>query len=155
MFKIEMIVCLMLAGSLIGCAGSYTGGAIYGPTNPDPKDQPAKAVKRFASVIELRVDQEQTYRELHADVWAEVLAAIGNAKIQNYNIFLAQIGGKKYLFSYLEYTGDDAAKDFGSIAEDATTRDKWWPITDACQKPLPGTPDGQQWMPIEQLMQIE
>ena len=94
------------------------------------------------------------YRQLHADVWPEVLAAIKNANIRNYNIFVAELGGKKYLFSYLEYVGDDLEKDFAGIGDDVTTRDKWWPITDGCQRRLPGTPEGEQWKSLEMLMHI-
>jgi L-rhamnose mutarotase len=54
-----------------------------------------------------------------------------------------------------EYTGNDAAKDFASIGLDKTTKEKWWPITDACQKRLPGTPEGEQWLGMERLMHIE
>ena len=62
--------------------------------------------------------------------------------------------GKKYLVSYMEYAGDDLEKDFASLGQDKTIRDKWWPITDPCQKPLPGTAKGEQWKPIEMLMHI-
>jgi L-rhamnose mutarotase len=105
-------------------------------------------------VIELLPEKEQQYRKLHADVWPEVVAAIGRANIQNYNIFIFEMGGRKYLFSYMEYTGTDPARDFASIGDDPTTRDKWWPITDACQKRLPDTPKGEQWKSLEMLMNI-
>ena len=68
---------------------------------------------------------------------------------------MAEIDGKRYLFSFFEYHGDDPEKDFAAIAADPTTRDKWWPVTDACQRRLPGTPDGEQWKAIEMLMHIK
>ncbi len=83
------------------------------------------------------------------------MAAIKKANIRNYNIYLAEIEGKKYLFSFMEYTGDNLAKDMASIATDPTTRDKWWPITDNCQRRLTGTPTAEQWKPLERLMYIE
>jgi len=45
--------------------------------------------------------------------------------------------------------------DFAGMGKDPTTRDKWWPLTDACQIRLPGTQAGQQWKPIEQVMHID
>jgi L-rhamnose mutarotase len=124
---------------------------MLGPTNPpDPID----GIHRFTAVVELLPEKEQLYRELHADVWDDVVAAIKKAHIQNYSISLGRIGGRSYLFSYMEYTGDDAEADFASIANDPTTRDKWWPITDACQRVIDGTPDGEQWLPLERLMHI-
>ena len=140
-----------------GCATSPDSNsvkAIYGTTNPTAEQKAVAEVKRFASVVELLPEKEQSYRRLHADVWPEVLAAIKKANIQNYNIFMVELSGRKYLFSYLEYVGDDIEKDFESIGADPTTRDKWWPITDACQKPLPDAPEGEQWKPIEMLMRI-
>ena len=140
-----------------GCATSPDSSsvkAVYGTTNPTTQEKEDAKVKRFASVIELVPEKEKLYRQLHADVWPEVLAAIKKANIQNYNIFMVELSGRKYLFSYLEYVGDDIEKDFASIGTDATTRDKWWQITDACQNRLPSTPKGEQWKSIEMLMHI-
>jgi len=68
---------------------------------------------------------------------------------------VTDIAGKRYLISTLEYTGQDAEKDFGSIKDDAVTRDKWWPITDNCQRRLPGAPEGEPWRAMEMLMHIK
>ena len=59
-----------------------------------------------------------------------------------------------YLISTFKYVGKDFEGDMASIAEDETTRDKWWPITDACQQRIPGTPEGAQWMGMEQVMHL-
>ena len=149
-------VLVIVAVILSGCESKQTSSVepIYGTTNPTPEQNAKAKVTRYGSVIELLPEKEQQYRNLHADVWPEVLAAVKKANIQNYNIFVAEIGGKKYLFSYMEYTGTDPARDFASIGDDPTTRDKWWPITDACQKSLPNTPKGEQWKSLEMLMQI-
>ena len=150
------VVLLVLSLTLvIGCQPMNRVNPVYGPTNPTP-DEAAKAkVKRYGSVVELLPEKEKQYRELHAAVWPDVVKAIKKAHIQNYNIYMAEINGKKYLFSYLEYAGNDAAKDFASIGLDKTTKEKWWPITDACQKRLPGTPEGEQWLGMEMLMHID
>ena len=105
-------------------------------------------------MVELKPEKERLYRELHAEVWPGVVQAIKKANISNYSIFAASIGGRRYLLSYFEYTGSDPEKDFASIAADPTTRDEWWPLTDACQQVIDGTPDGEQWLPMEQLMHI-
>ena len=151
-----LVVLLVLSLALVtGCQTMTHVNPVYGLTNPTP-DQAAKAkVKRYGSVVELLPEKEKQYRELHAAVWPDVVKAIKKANIQNYNIYLTEINGKKYLVSYLEYAGNDPAKDFASIGLDKTTKEKWWPITDACQKRLPGTPEGEQWLGMEMLMHIE
>ncbi|HTJ78551.1 MAG TPA: L-rhamnose mutarotase [Rariglobus sp.] len=128
---------------------------IYGSTNPAP-DTPAgkTALRTYAMMIELNLEKETLYRELHADVWPEVHAAIKRAHIANYHIYVTELAGRKYLVAHLDYTGDDPAKDFGSIANDTTTRDKWWPLTASCQHILAGTPEGQVWKPLERVMFI-
>jgi len=128
---------------------------VYGLTNPTPSEQDQQPIARYGSVIELIPAKEQEYRKLHAEVWPEVQEAIKKANIQNYSIYVAQLGEKKYLFSYFEYTGSDAKKDFAKIADDPTTRDRWWPLTDACQQQLPDTPEGEQWLPLEMVMHVE
>lgn len=127
---------------------------VYGPSNPAPAPPSSPGVKRFASIVGLDPAKEKLYRELHAEVWPEVVAAIRRANITNYNIYITEIEGRRYLVSTFEYVGTDPEKDFASIAEDPVTRDKWWPLTDACQIRLPGTPAGEQWRALEQVMHL-
>lgn len=127
---------------------------IHGPSNPPPIPATSPGVKRFASIVGLDPTQENRYRELHADVWPEVVAAIRRANISNYSIYITEIEGRRYLISTFDYTGTDPGKDFGSIALDPVTRDQWWPLTDGCQIRLPGTAAGEQWRPLEQVMHL-
>jgi len=150
----RLLTCVMMV-CLLGCANRPAVKPVYGPTNPAPDSQQKADVLYYGSAIELLPEKEQLYRELHADVWPEVLAAIEAANIRNYNIFVAELDGKRYLFSFFEYHGSDPEADFASIAKDPTTSGKWWPVTDACQRRLLGTPEGQQWMSLEMLMHID
>jgi L-rhamnose mutarotase len=129
--------------------------SIHGPTNPANEDAARAKVKYFGSIIELRPEKEREYRELHANVWPEVRTAIAKANIQNFNIYVTEIAGKRLLVSHFEYTGTNPEADFASIAEDSTTKNKWWPLTDACQIRLPGTPQGSQWLGMEQVMHLD
>ena len=151
----HLLLLITVIVALPGCHSTPTPDPVFGPTNPTAQQQLENGVIYYGAVIELVPEKEKLYRELHADVWPEVLAAIKKANIRNYNIFVAELDGKRYLFSFFEYHGKNPEADFASIAEDPTTRDKWWPITDACQKRLPGTPDDQQWKSIEMLMHID
>jgi L-rhamnose mutarotase len=126
----------------------------YGPTNPSPDELAASGVRRYLRLVELKSEKEDTYRQMHAGVWPEVVAALKQAKIYNYSIYIAELGGKKYLIAYFEYAGDDPARDFAIVANDRTTRDKWWPVTDDCQVRIPGTPEGEQWLPAEMVMYL-
>ena len=45
-------------------------------------------VRRVGTVIRLRPEHEQVYRELHAAVWPDVLAQIARSNIRNYTIWL-------------------------------------------------------------------
>jgi L-rhamnose mutarotase len=100
-------------------------------------------VRRIASVIWLRPEKAEEYRQLHADPWPEVLERLRASNIGNYSIF--QHGD--LLFSYFEYGGEDFDADMAAIAADPVTR-KWWELTDPCQERLPGTPEGKQWMDV-------
>lgn len=128
--------------------------AYYGSTNPAPGDERLHGVSRFLELVELHAKDEQRYREMHAEVWPEIVAAIKRANISNYSIFITTLLGKRVLVRYFEYTGDDPQRDFATISEDPTVRDKWWPITDGTQVRIPGTPEGEQWLPAEMLMYL-
>jgi L-rhamnose mutarotase len=106
-------------------------------------------------MIELRPEKEAEYRQLHAEVWPEVKAAIRRSHIRNFNIYVTTLRGHRYLVSHFDYTGSNPQKDFAAMAQDRTTREKWWPLTDACQQVLEGTPKGQQWLPLEQVMHLD
>lgn len=124
----------------------------HGPTNPSPATQAEAGVRRYGCFTELRPEKEEAYRRLHAEVWPEVLAAIERANIRNYSIWLQEIGGKKYVFSTFEYTGADPEADFATIRQDETTRERWWPLTDACMATRASDQIGDVWTDAEMLM---
>jgi L-rhamnose mutarotase len=118
------------------------------------KAEDKEKVQRFGAVIELRPEKKDYYIELHAKTWPSVLEQIRESNIRNYSIYLAELGGKLYLFAYYEYVGDDLEADMAKMAEDPETQ-RWWKETDPCQKRLPGTPDGQQWLKIPEVFHTD
>jgi L-rhamnose mutarotase len=112
-------------------------------------DQQGK-VQRYGSVIGLKSEKKDYYNELHAKPWPEIIAMLKRCNIQNYSIYECEIDGKLYLFSYFEYTGDDIAADIEKMKADKKTIE-WWAETDPCQIRLSGTPEGEQWLPIEEV----
>ena len=127
---------------------------VYGLTNPSPEAHAQAAVQRYASVIGLKPEKEQYYRELHADAWPGVLARLKRSNIGNYSIYVAELGGKKYLFSYFEYSGHDFEADMRAMAEDPETK-RWWQETDPCQIPLPNRKPGANWIDLEMVFFME
>lgn len=121
---------------------------VYGLTNPSPDVFAAATVKRFGSVIGLNPEKEQYYRELHADVWPGVQERLQKSNIRNYSIYITELEGKRYLFSYFEYTGMDFAADMQAIADDPETQ-RWWEATDPCQIQLPTRKPGANWSEME------
>ncbi len=121
---------------------------VYGPTNPSAEDARKMPVKRFGSVIGLNPEKELYYRELHADVWPQILERIKASNIRNYSIYITELEGKKYLFSYFEYVGQDFDADMQAIGDDPETK-RWWAETDPCQRRLPNRKDGAQWSDME------
>jgi len=111
-------------------------------------------VQRFGSMIGLRPEKKDEYIRLHANAWPEVLATLKKCQIRNYSIYLGQIDGKLYLFSYFEYTGDDITKDVAAMKADAKTRE-WWTHTDPCQIRLPDTKEGDWWKGIPEVFHME
>jgi L-rhamnose mutarotase len=127
---------------------------VYGPTNPTPEIREKKGVKRFGSVIGLKPEKEQYYRELHAQVWPGVLERLGKSNVRNFSIYITEIENKKYLFSYFEYTGKDYDEDMKLISEDPETR-RWWKETEPCQIQLPTRKPGANWSDMEMVFLME
>ena len=112
-------------------------------------------MKRYGSVIEVKVDKLDEYCRLHADVWPGVLDMIRQCHIQNYSIYLRKLpDGKHYLFSYFEYTGDDFDGDMARMAADETTQ-KWWDVCMPCQEPFQDRAEGEWWAAMEEVFHLD
>ena len=108
-------------------------------------------VMRFGSVTGLKPEKMAYYKKLHAAVWPEVQKKITECNIRNYSIYLKEIEGKFYLFSYFEYTGNDFDADMKKMAADTNTQ-RWWKETDPCQLPLPEAVAKKQiWTGMEEV----
>jgi L-rhamnose mutarotase len=102
-------------------------------------------------VIGLQKDKLETYKELHAEVWPDVLQMIHECNIRNYSIYLRQLDdGQHYLFSYLEYVGDDFEADMAKMAADPTTQ-RWWDYCKPCQQPLESRQPDEWWANMEEV----
>lgn len=146
---------IIVIGFSFAAFSSNASESVYGPTNIPLVEKSKQNIRFFGSAVELKSEHEQKYRELHADVWPEVIDAIKSSNIHNYHIYLAPLNGKKYLFSFFEYHGNDMKNDFAKMQLDDVTREKWWPLTDSYQEIIPGTPEGEQWLGLESLMHIK
>ena len=116
---------------------------------------PTKTMKRYGSIIGLRLEKLEEYQRLHEAVWPEVLAKIKECHLQNYSIYVRKFpDGNHYLFSYFEYTGADIAADSARMAADPRTQE-WWALCKPCQEPLPDRADGEWWASMEEVFHCD
>jgi L-rhamnose mutarotase len=109
------------------------------------------APKRYAWITGLKRDKAAHYEYLHAHPRPPVNQMIKDCHIQNFSINEREIGGKLYLFAYLEYTGKDFDADMKKMAADPATR-AWWKETDPCQSPLPdAAAKGKTWSDMKEV----
>jgi L-rhamnose mutarotase len=101
---------------------------------------------RMGLCIGLKPAEIARYKELHAAVWPEVLAAITAANIRNYSIFLRE--PENLLFAYWEYMGQDFDRDMETMKADAAMQE-WWKICDPLQQPLATRAPGEWWAAME------
>jgi len=107
-------------------------------------------MQRYGSVIKLKPEKLEEYKELHANVWPEVLKMIRECNIRNYTIFYKD----GFLFSHFEYIGDDFDADMKKMAADSKTQE-WWKLTDPCQEPLETRMSGEWWASMEELFHTD
>lgn len=107
-------------------------------------------VQRFGSVIRVKPEKLEEYKELHADAWPQVLKMIKECHIQNYSIYYKD----GYLFSYMEYTGDDFEADMQIMAADPVTQ-KWWDVCKPCHQPLETRKEGEWWASMEEVFHLD
>lgn len=114
-----------------------------------------KTMKRYGWIIGIREEKIDEYKKLHANVWPDVLDVIKQCNISNYSIYMRKLlDGKNYLFSYLEYVGEDLDADMAKMAADPTTQ-KWWEVCKPCQEPLPDRDEGQWWADMEEVFHCD
>jgi L-rhamnose mutarotase len=107
-------------------------------------------MQRYGSVIKVKPEKVVEYKELHANVWPEVLRMIWECNIRNYSIFFKD----GYLFSYFEYHGEDFDADMKRMAADPNTQ-AWWKWTDPCQQPLETRKPGEWWASMEEFFHAD
>jgi len=107
-------------------------------------------MQRYGSVIKLKPEKLEEYRELHANAWPEVLKMIRACNIRNYSIYYKD----GFLFSYFEYHGEDFAADMKKMAADPVTQE-WWKLTDPCQEPLETRKPGEWWAGMEEFFHTD
>jgi L-rhamnose mutarotase len=101
-------------------------------------------------VIKLPPEHYEKYKELHANVWPDVLKMIQACHIENYSIYHRD----GFLFSYFEYTGTDFEADSAKMAADPVTQE-WWAVCKPCQQVLDTVAVGEWWAPMEEVFHLD
>ena len=107
-------------------------------------------MKRYGMLVGLRPEHYEAYKQYHAAVWPEVLAMIESCNIRNYTIY--HHAGT--LFASYEYHGTDHATDMAKMAADPGTQ-RWWAVMMPMQRRIEGTPEGEWWMPMEEMFHFD
>jgi L-rhamnose mutarotase len=105
---------------------------------------------RKGSVIKVKPEKLEYYKMLHANPWPTVDSMLKVCNIRNYSIYYRD----GYLFSYLEYTGEDWEADMAKMAADSVTQ-IWWKETDPCQEPVESAGDGVWWADLEEVYHLD
>ena len=107
-------------------------------------------MKRYASVIKVKLDKLAEYKCHHAAAWPEVLEMIRQCNIRNYSIFLKD----DFLFGYFEYHGTDYSADMSKMAADSKTQE-WWALMMPMQVPLETRAEGEWWANMEEVFHTD
>lgn len=153
--KIRLLTIFCSALFCITCNQPNTKEASATVSSHDTITPVANKAERYGMVTGLKPEKVAYYKELHAAVWPAVLKKITECNIRNYSIYLKEIEGKPYLFSYWEYTGNDFAADMKKMAADTTTQ-RWWKETAPTQAPLPdASAKGETWSRMEEVFHVQ
>ena len=109
-------------------------------------------MQRMGMMIGIAPEKIAEYKELHANVWPEVLEQIAAANIRNYTIFLRE--PENVMFGTWEYHGDDYEADMAKVAANEATR-RWWAVCGPCQRPLESRKKGEWWATMEEVFHVD
>ena len=102
--------------------------------------------RRFGSVLRIRPERYEEYRQAHAAVWPEVLAKITACHIRNYTIYHKD----GWLFSHFDYHGTAPEADLARMAADPDIQ-RWWAWMEPMQEPLATRAPGEWWAAMEEV----
>ncbi|KIM57096.1 hypothetical protein SCLCIDRAFT_131372 [Scleroderma citrinum Foug A] len=113
--------------------------------------------KRICQIIKLKREYEEEYKQLHANVWPGVLAALARHNISDYSI--NHYPPLQLLIATFKYTGDDFEMDMEAMKEDEETQ-RWWKVTDEMQESFNegATGSGKEipwWTDVEEVFRFE
>ena len=106
----------------------------------------------MAMVIGVRPEKLALYRDLHAQPWPEMNAALNTANIHNYSIYLRE--PENLLFAYWEYGGSDFAADMKHLDGLAISK-KWLALTDPCQAKLASAGPDEWWSAMPEIFHLD
>ena len=108
-------------------------------------------MKRFGWMAKVKPEKLGEYKRLHANVWPDVLKMISECNLRNYSIYYKD----GFLFTYVEYTGEDFEADMAKMAADPATQ-KWWGVCVPCLEPAPEENAGAGvWMDMEEVFHLD
>ncbi len=143
----------LLAVGGLGLAGCGSPGGSGGRA-PDARPT-APRVLRGGAIAGLKPETIARCRQQLAAAPPEALKAIAAANIRNASIFLKDIDGAPFLFSYFEYAGGEFRADWDRLASDEILW-KWRQEIDPCLTPLPrAARRGQIWDDLEEVFHTE
>jgi L-rhamnose mutarotase len=116
-----------IAALAIGLIVFCSGFAAKGPKQP----------LQIGKVIGLKSEKMAEYKRLHTGENCVVRDLLEKYHLRNYSIFLHEIDGKWYEFSYYEYDGDDLESDMAKLSAEPRNK-KWLELCDPMQIPLKG-----------------
>jgi L-rhamnose mutarotase len=97
-------------------------------------------------MLRIKPERLEEYGRLHAAVWPGVLERIFASAVKNYSVYYRD----GWVFSYLEYWGDDFEADMRLMAVDLEMR-RWWALTEPMQEPIPSRAPGEWWARMEEI----
>ena len=101
---------------------------------------------RLGMTIGIHPEKIEEYKQLHKDVWPEILKNLEELNCRNYSIFI----NKSTLFGYMEYIGDDYQRDMRLMAQNEKVKE-WWKLCSLCQIPDEKRKKGEWWSIMEEI----
>ena len=113
--------------------------------------------RRIASIVRLKREHLQAYKDCHAAVWPAVLQQIKDCNISDYSIFLDE--QSMTLFATMKYYGSDFDADMEKMKANPEVR-RWWEMTDNMQETLVEGSEGSTdakgwWKSLEEVFRCE
>jgi len=108
-------------------------------------------MQRIGMIVGVRPELIEEYKEYHRSVWPEIEEILHRVGFRNLSIYFHG----NVMFMYHEYVGERPIEEARDEYAASEKTQEWEALMGKYQVPLPDSPEGVRWVPMDELYHLD